>query len=59
MTTEEGLERLERKFANAKRRNRLALAAVVLTVGGVLLAWTTNNSIPRILQERIACVDYH
>ena len=56
MTTEERLEKFERELSAAKRRNRLLLAAVALTIGGLFLAWSLTRAAPTAWAQEAGAV---
>lgn len=58
MNTEERLEKLEKELARAKRRSRVMLVAVVMTVIGVFLLGAGGESVPkRIRAQEFDVVD--
>lgn len=56
MTAEERLERLEHQWTATRRRNRWLLVALLLTGGGLFLAWTLTKAAPTASAQRPAAV---
>jgi hypothetical protein len=58
MTTEERVEKLEKELTRAKRRSRVMLVAVAMTVAGMFLLCAGNSTVQKVVRaEKFELVD--